>query len=170
MTRPMGDSCGKSRSLDVPADDEHPATQRNILLIQVAAIGESVGIGCEETLVCAHDGQAGCRFDAVIDGLFAVVENLETDFLRVAFHQLGVALGLAIIDVAPVLIFLRILAARVYAHRIFGELENVRTKERQTRFNRRLHRADRRHHRDHGKDANRDPQHGEGGAQLVRPD
>ena len=106
MTRPIGDSCGKSRCLDRLADHEHAAAQRDIFVVQIAAVGEGVGVGDEETLVRPDDRQAGSGLDAVVNRLLAVVENLQANLLRIALHQLGVALRLAISDVAAVLVFL----------------------------------------------------------------
>ena len=52
--------------------------------------------------------------------------------------------------------------------RIFGELENIRSEKADSALDRVLQCADRGHDRDDRKDADRDAEHGQRGAQFVR--
>ena len=75
---------------------------------------------------------------------------------------------LAIGDVAAVLIFFLDLAADVHVRRILGELENVRTEKTNPAFNGGLQRPDGGHYRDYRENADRNADHRQRSAQLIR--
>src|SRR5262249_17856827 len=61
-------------------------------------------------------------------------------------------------------------AAAIIDDRILRELKNIRAEKGETGFDRGLQGARRRHHANHGKHADRDAEHRERRAELVRPE
>src|SRR5438270_11228957 len=115
----------KQTLLDRFPNDNHASCQRYILIIDVASISERVGIGREKTAVRAGDGETRRGLESVINRLPFEIETLKANLARVAFHQLVIAQGLAIRDIATVLVFLLRPSAGADVRRILGELKNI---------------------------------------------
>src|SRR5437588_11847143 len=158
----------KQTLLDSFPNDNRASCQRCSLIIDVASISERVGIGREKTAIRAGDSESRRGLESVINRLPSEIETLKANLSRVAFHQLVIAQGLAVSDVATVLVFLLRPSAGADVRRIFGELKNVRAEKTDAAFDRALERANRRHDRDDGENADRNSRHGQGRTKLVR--
>ena len=93
--------------LDHFADNDYPARELDVFVVQIAAITEGVSISGEKTSVGPDDEKARRGLNAIVNSLafHLVTERLETNLSRVAFHQLRVMQCLAVSDVAAVLVF-----------------------------------------------------------------
>src|SRR5437016_12845768 len=111
----------KQTLLDRFPNDNHASCQRYILIIDVASISERVGVGREKTAIRAGDRENRCGLESVINRLPFEIETLKANFARVAFHQLVIAQGWAVRDVATFRVFLLRPSAVADVRRRFGE-------------------------------------------------
>ena len=111
------------------ADHDDIAREIDVLVRQVAAIGERIGIGREKTLVRTGDRQGRRSFQPGVGALAFEIETLQANVPRDSFHQLLVTKRLGVSDIAPVLVLVRIAPALPAAHRILGELKDVRSEK-----------------------------------------